>query len=117
MNSYQLTVVVKNDLDEKARGELLAGVTKQFGKLNKEDLWGNRDLSYPILKQTKAFYAHYEFEADPSTIFSLDKSLKLDEDVIRYLLIRQEIKKDKEGKKAQPVKEEKTTEAEEETKE
>jgi small subunit ribosomal protein S6 len=88
VNNYLLTVVIRNDLDEKARGELLADIEKRFGKLNKNDLWGVRDLAYPIKHQTKAFYSHYEFESEPDTISSLDKSLKLNEDIIRYLLIR-----------------------------
>lgn len=88
MSNYVLTLVLKSDLDEKARKELLDSVTKKFGKLEKEDLWGQRDLSYPIKKQSKGFYAHYNFQAEASSILSLDKDLKLDEDILRYLLIR-----------------------------
>lgn len=81
-------MVLKNDLDEKARKELLAAVTKKFGKLGKEDVWGVRDLAYPIKHQTKGYYIHYEFEADPADIATLDKALKIEEDIIRYLLVR-----------------------------
>lgn len=90
MNQYLLTLLIKNDLEEKARKELLDGVTKNFGKLSKEDLWGTRSLSYPIKHQDRAFYAHFEFEAEPSSIASLDKSYKLNEDIIRYLLLRKD---------------------------
>lgn len=89
MNSYILTLVLKADLEEKARKELLESVTKKFGKLNKEDLWGVRDLAYPIKHQEKGYYALYFFEAEPKTIPALDKNLKLEEDIIRYLLIRE----------------------------
>lgn len=88
MNDYALTILLKPDLDEKARGELIESVTKRMGKVKKDDLWGNRELAYPIKKQQKAFYAHFEFEANPGDISSLDKSLKLEEDIIRYLLVR-----------------------------
>ncbi len=88
MNSYQLTVLIKLALEDSERKELLDSITKRFGKMIKEDLWGNRDLSYPILHQTKAYFAHYEFEADPKEVPVLDKSLKLNEDILRYLLIR-----------------------------
>lgn len=88
MNNYQLTVLLKNSLDEKERGAILEAITKQFGSKSKEDLWGVRELSYPIKHQAKAFYAHFEFEAEPNSISSLDKSLKLNEDILRYLLIR-----------------------------
>jgi small subunit ribosomal protein S6 len=88
MNNYQLTFLIKNDLEEKARKELLDNMTKSLGTVKKEDLWGSRSLSYPIKHQTSAFYAHFEFETEPGEIPSLDKKLKLTEDIIRYLLIR-----------------------------
>ncbi len=98
-----LTVLIKNDLEDQAKEELLSSITKKVDKVNKQDLWGKKDLAYPILKQTKAYFAHFEFEADPSVISTLDKSLKLDEDVIRYLLVRND-------QKAKDIKKETTKE-------
>jgi len=54
----------------------------------KEDLWGVRDLVYPIKKQSKGFYAHFEILADPKNAKGLDKTLKVEEDILRYLLVR-----------------------------
>jgi small subunit ribosomal protein S6 len=88
MGNYQLTILIKNDLEEKARKELLDSITKSFGKTTKEDIWGSRSLAYPINHAEKAFYAHFEFEAEPGVIPSLDKNIKLKEDIIRYLIIR-----------------------------
>lgn len=88
MNSYQLTLLVKNNLDEKERQELLDSITKSFEKLEKEDLWGVKDLAYPIRHQDKAYFVNYLFQAEPSKISSLDKKLKLNEDILRYLLVR-----------------------------
>ena len=88
MNSYYLTLVLKPDLEEKVRKELLDNIKKKFEKIIKEDLWGARDLAYPIKKQTKGFYVHFEMEADPKIIKDIDKTLKVEEDIIRYLLVR-----------------------------
>lgn len=100
MNSYLLTLVLKPDLEEGERKTLLDNVVKrilgedpstssgQVGKIIKEDLWGQKDLAYPIKKQTKGFYAHFELEADPKNTKGLDKSLKVEENILRYLLIR-----------------------------
>ncbi len=90
MSNYSLTLLIKNDLGEKERQELLDSLAKKFTKVEKEDLWGARDLAYPILKQDKAFYAYYEFQANPGDISSIDKMVKLNEDVLRYLLIRKD---------------------------
>ncbi len=88
MGSYLLTLLINTKLDDSERKELLASITKNFGKLTKDESWGSRELAYPIKKQDQAFYVHFEFEAEPKNISSLDKNLKLNEDVIRYLLIK-----------------------------
>ena len=88
MNNYYLTLVLKPDTEEKARKVLLDNIKKKFDKVGKEDLWGARDLAYPIKKQTKGFYVHFEMEADPKVIKDIDKMLKVEEDIIRYLLVR-----------------------------
>lgn len=92
MNQYVLTILIKHDLEEKERAALLTEikekVTGDDGKIVKEDLWGNRNLAYPIKHQDKAYYAHFELEASPRKISSLDKVVKLNEDILRYLLVR-----------------------------
>lgn len=91
MGNYELTVLINNDLDEKARDKIIEdikGKVSDGGKIIKEDLWGSRNLAYPIKHQTLAFYAHFEFENELKSISSLDKNIRLNEDIIRYLLIR-----------------------------
>ena len=92
MNSYLLTLVLKADLEEKDRKTLVDGLVKKLvgedGKVEKEDFWGNKDLAYSIKRQTKGFYAHFEISADPKNAKGLDKQLKLEEDILRYLLVR-----------------------------
>lgn len=92
MNSYYLTLVLKPDLEEKERKSLLESISKKIvgkdGKVEKEDLWGVRSLAYPIKRQTSGYYAHYEIQADPSSAKGLDKKLDLEEDVLRYLIVR-----------------------------
>ena len=92
MNSYLLTLVFKPDMEEKERKALLDSMVKKLtgedGKVTKEDFWGNKDLAYPIKRQTKGFFAHFEISADPKNAKGLDKQLKLEEDILRYLLVR-----------------------------
>lgn len=92
MNSYLLTLVLKADLEEKVREELLKSVkgkvVSEKGKISKEDAWGVRDLAYPIKKQAKGYYVHFELETDPAVARTIDKTLKVEEDILRYLLVR-----------------------------
>lgn len=92
MNSYYLTLVLKPELEEKGRIALLDSMVKKLigedGKVEKEDLWGNKDLAYPIKRQSKGYVAHYEISADPKNAKTIDNALKAEEDILRYLLIR-----------------------------
>lgn len=86
-------MVLKADQTEAARKELLDSVEKKLKTENsklKTDLWGGRDLAYPIKHLTRGFYAHFEFSAEPSLAADLDKTLRVEEDIIRYLLVRDE---------------------------
>ncbi len=79
-------------MEEKERKALLDTMIKKLtgegGKVEKEELWGNKDLAYAIKKQTKGFYAHFEVTADPKNGKAIDRNLKLEEDILRYLLVR-----------------------------
>lgn len=92
MNSYYLTLVLKPDLEEKERKTLLDLAAKRLlgedGKIKKEDLWGNKDLAYKIRKQTKGYFAHFQIESDPKNAKGLDKFLQVEENILRYLLVR-----------------------------
>lgn len=100
---YTLTLLIKPTLEEKERQELFSLVTKHFSQTIKEDLWGVRSLAYPIKHIDKAFYVYFEFEAEPANVPVLDRAIKLNEDVIRYLLVKREgadIEERREVKKA-----------------
>ncbi len=92
MNSYTLTLVLKPDLSEADRKTLLTTVTKKLigedGKIDKEDMWGAKELAYPIKRNTKGFFVHYCATTDPKNGKAIDNTLKLEEDILRYLLIR-----------------------------
>ena len=53
-----------------------------------ENPWGRRRLAYPIEDHRDAFYVLYRFHAQAGAIEEIERDLKLDEQVIRYLLVR-----------------------------
>lgn len=74
--------------------DTVAGLITSFGgeiSLIKRDTpWGRRRLAYPIQRFRDATYVLYQFMATPSSISPIERDLKLDERVIRYLLVRQD---------------------------
>lgn len=112
MQKYTLTVLVNEKVSEADRNAAFDEIKKSFSNLVKEDLWGVRSLSYDIKHMNKAFYAYFEFEAEPTAIITLDKNIRLNEDIIRYLIVKKDDKRVKVRKtKTEEKKEEVESEA------
>jgi small subunit ribosomal protein S6 len=50
------------------------------------DLWGRRQLAYQIKKRETGYYVVSTFTADPTKLPEFERSLKLDDGVLRYLI-------------------------------
>lgn len=57
------------------------------GEITAVELWGKRQLAYPIRKQQNGYYVVTQFTADPETITRLERVLKLEDDLLRYLVV------------------------------
>lgn len=52
----------------------------------KLDIWGRRQLAYKIGRHENGYYVVARFAADPKTLPEFERSLKLDDGVVRYLI-------------------------------
>jgi small subunit ribosomal protein S6 len=52
--------------------------------------WGKRTLAYPIKGKETGYYVVEQFDADPTLLGELERAIKLDETVLRYLLVLNE---------------------------
>lgn len=94
MRKYELMLVVVPTFpqeDEKKRTEL---VEKLLNDQEITDLainvWGKRQLAYEIKKQTEALYIVVTFQSNQVNAAKLEQKIKLQTEVIRYLLTRLE---------------------------
>ncbi len=94
MAGYELVFIVQPDMEEEPRNALIAKVTQTIsdlkGQVLKLDPWGKRRLAYPIKKLHEGFYVVVQMELPPSAVRSLERSIKLMEDIIRYLVVRKD---------------------------
>lgn len=81
-------------LTEDIRANVLAkieeNITKNKGKVTKQDVWGKRHLAYLIEGNEEGYYVVYNFELDKSKIHELEKSIKLMNDILRFLLVKED---------------------------
>ncbi|MET0152038.1 MAG: 30S ribosomal protein S6 [Candidatus Binatia bacterium] len=97
MYDYETLTVLHPDLGEagskelvqKVRGILEAG----RAEIKKVDEWGMRELAYPIRKQRRGIYALVEYRSEPPAVAELERQLKLNDQVLRFITVRQVQKK------------------------
>lgn len=94
MNTYELTLVLPEratPAKKKAVIELISKLVKlSKGELKKVDDWGKIELSYPIAKNTAGNFLFFVLELDGPSAKSLEQKVRLEEGIIRHLLIRKE---------------------------
>lgn len=67
---------------------------KQNASFEKVDVWGKRGLGYPIKKKRLGYYCLFLYEGEGDTINALERQLKLNERVLRYLTVLRNVKND-----------------------
>lgn len=65
-------------------------VTGDGGEVTAVDHWGSRQLAYPIEGSNTGFYVVAQFEAEPDQLPEFERLLKLEDDLMRYLLVLHE---------------------------
>lgn len=99
MRQYELTYLISDDAQEseitKITGTIGGIVAKEKGKILKEESLGRRKLAYPINKQLFATYITTNFELKPQNLKNIEKELRHDNAVVRYLLTVKDFGKEK----------------------
>jgi small subunit ribosomal protein S6 len=49
--------------------------------------WGKRTLAYPVKKHETGYYVVAKFDADPTVLPEFERAIKLDEGVLRFLVV------------------------------
>ena len=65
-------------------------VESEGGKVEKQEYWGLRGLAYRIKKNRKGHYVLLNINAPSNAVVELERQLKINEDVLRYLTVRVE---------------------------
>ena len=63
---------------------------KLGGKVLDSQMRGKRRLAYQIAKHREGIYVQLSHQGDGQHIFKIEKAMRLSEDVIRYMTIKQE---------------------------
>ncbi|MBC7262512.1 MAG: 30S ribosomal protein S6 [Chloroflexi bacterium] len=94
MPEYELVFVVQPEMEEEPLTALVNKISQTIsdlqGQVRQIEPWGKRRLAYPIKKHREGFYYLMLIELPASAVRSLDRTLRLTEDVIRHLIVRKD---------------------------
>ena len=92
MAFYENTIVAKQDLAEKElktiKDKYNEIINNSSGKVIKVEEWGLLNLANKIKNYNKGFYIHYKFEGDNKTLAEIEKKIKVDSSIIRFLTVK-----------------------------
>ena len=63
-------------------------ISEQGGEVKKREYWGLRNLSYRMKKNRKGHYVLFNIDGPAAAIAELERTMRINEDVLRYLTLR-----------------------------
>jgi len=92
MPHYEHVLIARPDVSPQQIDALIEDMTRLVetggGKVGKNEYWGLRNLAYPIRKSRKGHYSLLTIEAPAPAIHELERKLRINEDVLRFMTIR-----------------------------
>lgn len=113
VNQYEIAVLYHPDLEidlEKATSKVEKLITSSGGKIVNTDNWGKRKLAYPIKKQEYAMYVFYTVDMPAEGVAKVEGTLNITDEVIRYLIVKPDLKAIDRAEKAKAEKAKKAAE-------
>ncbi len=88
---YECTLIIDGGLQDEANTAAMdlvqRVITEKGGSIQSVLEIGRRKTAYPIKKKTIGYYAHIEFTGATTVIAEVEKVLRYEEDLLRYLII------------------------------
>lgn len=89
---YEILYIIDASLPENeikiAEEEVKKTIADSGGKVTKENIWGKRQLAYPIKKKTQGFYVDLEFQATPATPVELRELFHTRTSILRNMIMQ-----------------------------
>jgi len=88
---YEMALVLRPELDEEHQNAVLDRyrhvIETHGGEAEEPNVWGKRRLAYDIKDQSEGIYIFVPFKADSTANAELDRLLRIDENVLRHLVV------------------------------
>jgi small subunit ribosomal protein S6 len=94
MSFYETVFIARQDISGPqvdALADQFAGIiTAQGGEVKKRESWGLRNLAFRMKKNRKGHYVLFNLDAPPAAVTEMERNMRINEDILRYLTVRVE---------------------------
>ena len=91
MKAYELLFFVAPSIDEDSRAAVMKRIETTIadgkGTVDNVDVWGKRKLAYEINGLSDGDYTLIDFHTDPQSIAELDRVLRINDAVVRHMIV------------------------------
>lgn len=91
MAHYEFIYILRPDLTteqiEQVNNRIAEIIATNNGKILETELWGRRQLAYPVKKNAKGYYIFQLLEGGGPLVANLESLLKINEDVLKFQTI------------------------------
>ncbi len=92
MRKYEIMYILRADLDEAQRKEVMEKLAKIIadngGKVEEtSEAMGLRELAYPIKEQSKGYYVVLKVSMDNKAINEFNRLVRINPSVLRHLIV------------------------------
>lgn len=95
LENYEMMYILRPDLGEEPVDQAIAKYQNLLNEQGAEEIEiqhrGKRRLAYEIQRQREGIYIQMNYKAPGSHVAPLERAMRLSEDVIRYLTLKQEV--------------------------
>jgi small subunit ribosomal protein S6 len=91
MRKYEVMYIIRTDIEQEAVQstiDKIQGIINNGGEITKHEVMGKRRLAYEINKFRDGHYVLVQFNATPEVVSELDRVMKISDEIIRYLIVR-----------------------------
>jgi len=95
MRAYESVFILNpglsKDSEEKVVSEIQEVIVRHKGEIIQKQSWGKRKLASRLKKQNEGIYFFCEFKLSPATVKKIENIFKINETILRTLILRKEI--------------------------
>lgn len=106
---YEILFIIPNRFTDEEAQEVFKKVgqliTSLEGKISLENYWGKKKFAYPIKGEYYGYYGLFEFELERAAVTEINNKLRLDNNIVRFLIVKKDVKSEEQVKKDEKIKE------------